>query len=387
MNKVIKHGLVIGRIVALYILYVVVSILAWLCLQTTTFENNIPGFWNTQLYFQVSCVYSFLIFFSLSSVFQLHHFKLKQRFYKENRSAPSILQKCGFIMRSSAFWIECATLLVCTSLFQIFPPISFLKKGFFNDLPTNRQLLSISATLLLFVLLYFVAYLSTLGWWEQNIKGNQDEKSPLSKLLIQLSYTVPIWLIGAYLLSIVYPMLTGFFKLFYLYWLAFLIISAALLLLWMSIQYGCVLICRRKLICGVHSVCKRDHRDFMISGHPYLSVFFSSLDCQITIKDSQSQYVIRFIGGTQRKNPIYLHEDGLVEYSKFYIWWSHITVEPYEFDADDTSNKILVICPCNSSVFAKNGPAERQLESGDRIFEYRIYKHFDFLKALERNGL
>lgn len=387
MHKLIKHGIVIGRVITLYLLYAAVSFLAWLFLHTTTFDNNIPGFWNAKLYYQVSSVYSLLMFFSLSSVFQLHHFRLKHRFYEENRSSPSILQKCRFILRSSAFWIECATLFVCASLFQIFPPIAFLENGFFTDLPASDRFLAITASLFLFLLLYFSAYLSTLGWWGQHMKGEREEKEPLTKLLIQLSYTIPIWLIGAYLLAIVYPMSTGFFKLIYRYWIAFLIVAAVLLFVLFSIQYGWMLICRRRLIHGVRSVCKRDNLHFTITGHPYLCVLFSSLDCQITIKDSKAQYDVRFIGGTQRKNPIYLHEDGLAEYSKFYIWWSHITVESYDFDADDASNKILVICPCNGGVFAKDGPAERQLESGDRIFDYRIYKHFDFLKALERDGL
>lgn len=383
-HKIKKYGIVIGRVIALYFVFAVVSFVSWLFLQNPAFEKDIRGFWNAPLYAQVAFGYGVIIFFSLSSVFQLHNPELKNRFYEKGIATSSFLRNCAVILRSHLFWIEIFVLSASLLLFSSLPPLAFFRKGFLGGVPKSHQTWMIFGSIGLFGFLYFLASLSTLNWWGRNEKKRSDERPPLQGLLIQLSYTVVLWMLGGALLTILYPLFSGFFKLFYIYWVAILGIVLLLLLAVLMIQYVIVMAHRGSLIRRIRHVCREDGHQLKVEGHPYLGVWFSGIGSRIRIQTDTALYVCSFIGGMQRKNPLDLREDGMAEYSKFRIWWSHIVLESYAFDVEEASQKILLACPCRGLIFAKDGNERRQLEFGDRIWDYKVYDGVGFLNALKR---
>jgi len=383
-QKIKKYGIVIGRVVALYFIFVLISFVSWFFLKNPIFEANIQGFWTDTVCAQVSFVYGVIVFFSLSSVFQLHNPELKNRFYETELRTSSSLRNCALIFRSSLFWLEIVALSVSLLIFSGLPPLSFFRKGFLVGVSDLRQIPMIFGALCLFVLFYFLATLSTLNWWGRHLKRRSDEKSPLRGLLIQLSYTVALWMFGGVPLSVIYPLSIGFFKLFYIYWIELLIIVLIVLLAVFVVQHLIVMIHRRKLIGRIGRICKENGYQLKVEGHPYLGVWGVGIDSRISIQTNESLYVCRFIGGMQGKNPLDLHEDGMAEYSKFRIWWSHVVLEPYAFEADNASQKILLACPCRGLIFAKDGSERRLLELGDRVMDYKIYDAVGFLNALKR---
>jgi len=218
-QKTKKYAVAIGRIIVLYLVFVVVSLMSWVFLKTSHLVKYIEGFWDDTLYAQVSFGYCLIIFFSLSSVFQLHNPALKNQYFSNNNGKRSLLQNCALIMRSRLFWIETSALSVCLLLFSGLPPLSFFYTGFLDGGSPLRQILLNSGVLLLVVLLYFLASISTLSWWGETGKKRFHENIPLVGLLIQLSYTIALWILGGSLLAIVYPMLSSIFKVFYMYWM------------------------------------------------------------------------------------------------------------------------------------------------------------------------
>ncbi len=384
-QKIKNYGIVIGRVVALYFIFVLISFVSWSSLKNPTmFEANIRGFWTDTVSARVSFFYGAIVFFSLSSVFQLHNVELKNRFYEKGVKTSSFLQNCTLIFRSSLFWIEIVTLSVSLLICSALPPLSFFRNGFLVGVSDLRQIPMIFGALCLFVLFYFLATLSTLNWWGRHLKRRSDEKSPLRGLLIQLSYTVALWMFGGVPLSVLYPLSIGFFKLFYIYWIELLIIVLIVLLIVLIFQYLIVMVHRKILIERIRRICKKNGYQLKVEGHPYLGAWISGADSRIGIQTDEALYVCRFVGGMQGKNPLDLHENGMAEYSKFRIWWSHVVFEPYAFEAENASQKILLACPCRGLIFARDGSERRPLEFGDRVMDYKVYDAVGFLNALKR---
>ncbi len=373
----------LGQAVVLYTLYAIVSFLACLLLQTDNFDRNLGNaFWTHRLYFQVSYFYSMITFFSLASVFSLYDSALQARFLEAR--PRSLIGACAFILTDRLFWVRCAVLGALAALFNVFPPHLFFRIAFAEGKETHVAWLLGALSVLLFMLVYFLAVLSTVSWWGMISKKSFERKTGVLPFLFQLVYTTVLWLVGGYLMALIVPMTSGFFKLVYRYFVGFLLVAVAALLVYAVIRYGGAMRQRKKLIKQLSRECERQGLSFAVEGHPYLGLLHQTQPCTVTIRDGKNVYVCRLVGGMQAKNSLYLREDGEAEYTRFYIWWSHVITERYFFEADAGAKKILLICPCRGRVFTTDGSAERELRSGDRTMGYAVYAGEDFLNALKR---
>ena len=370
-----KIGFAAGRVACLYFLFCFLSFLSWVLLQAPTFQKNTVGFWDDELYFRVGYVYSLIIFFSTSSVFQLHNTILKHSFNEARGDRSSIFQNSWLILKNAAFWMDSAVLCLLGWCCFALPPLAFLEKGFLTDVTGARKMLLSLAALLGLWAIWFLASLSTLGWWGREAKKKSSETKTLRSFLIQLLYTSLLWLLGGFLLAILWPLLSGFFKLFYQYLGLAILLIVVVIFARDIILHGSMFFHRRAFVRKLRKLCEAQGYDFSTEGR------------LIKLTKSEKQYVCRFVGGLQQKNPLELREDGVAEYSRFRIWWSHTILEPYAFDAAPDQEKLLLVCPSNGMVFAKDDHAHRRLESGDRMLEYKVYHASDFLNAVDRNYL
>ena len=381
-----KIMLAIGQAVMLYIVYAIVSALAFWNLQTDSFDRNIGDmFWSRKLYFQVAYVYGMIAFFSLASVFTLHDSALRERFSKVQPN--SMIGSCVLLATDRLVWVRCALLGTIAALFNFFPPHYFFHAAFVMGKETVEAWLWGAFSVILFVLVYLLAVLSTLNWWSMVSKKHVESKSGIPAFLFQLGYTSALWVLGGYLLAVVLPITSGFFKLVYRYLFLFLLVAVIALLIYSLYRYGNVMWQRRKLLRGLAHECKQQGLSFELDGHPYLGLLYQTRPCTVTIQGNNAKYVCQFVGGIQAKNPLYLHDNGNAEYTLFYIWWSHVITERYFFEASEDAKKILLVCPSRGKVFAKNDEAETELYLSDRVMGYTLYTGQSFLNALRRKSV
>ena len=373
------------RIGLLYVLFSFTSFLSWATLRSHFFEKYILDFWTQKLYFQAAFVCSLLIFFSLASVFLLNHPTMKADFYsycEMKKSSRGLI----FLLKTPIFWMESIALLVFALLFSALPPLSFYQNGFLGSMTDNRWLYSALGILILWIV-YFCASLSTVSWWGRPHQKKQVSKGTLRPLLVQLGYTVPAWILSGFLLSALVPLFSGVFILFYKFWWIFLILFVSLFLAVTAVRYLSVFFSRHRFLKQFYKACRKNGYSYSAIGSPCLELIFSKQRFEITVQCGGETYRCRFIGGLQRKNPLYLREDGIVEYAKFRILWSHVVLDSYEITAENNEQKLLIVCPCNGKIFVKDSIGERRLEGGDRAYGYTVHTPEDFLGALGRKGI
>lgn len=388
MKQSLKRiGAIAGRTASLYLLLVIVSALSWALLQTPTFQKNTEGFWSDVLYFQVGYVYSLLVFFSLASVFQIHNSALKDYFFDAEGNKDSIFRVIALTVKSTDFWIGSAALAVLSAVLSGLPPLLLLKNGFEAYDGAWETVLKVLASIPALWVIYLLATLSTLSWWGRDKRRSSEVDRPLRGLLIQLTYTTLLWLLGGFLLSILWPLLSGFFKLIYQYLALAILLLLAVLLARTLIQYGVLLARRRSFLKKLGRVCLERGLELKVEGHPCMESLVPRRTGRIVIDGLGKRFACRFVGGLHQKTPLELREDGVAEYAKFRLWWSHVIQEPYAFEAEAGVGKLLIVCPCRGMVFAAHAGARRQLESGDRVMDYRVYLNSELLNAIERDCL
>ena len=93
----------------------------------------------------------------------------------------------------------------------------------------------------------------------------------------------------------------------------------------------------------------------------------------------------RFISQASRISPLYLHENGDTQYERDRFFFKHSVIDRYFFNADEGVQKVVIACPCRGRIIVKRDGAERVLDVGDKVMEYKIYNSSGFINAVERD--
>ena len=363
------------------------STLASFNIQSSMFTRYVRGFWNIQLYNKVSFIYSLFIFFSIASVLCLYNTSLKSAFV--NRDKQSV--KFFFIVKNPLFWIEFAVISAFSIVFSALTPIIFLTNGFFNNFSNFalKTFLSILITLPSFLILYYLAYHSTLSWWESQTKEKDAQSTLKTVILFVLQYvvTATLWVIGGMAVSIVTPMLFTTYKVIGAFKIPLLIIIFILAITFATYRYAIIIYSRRKFIKKLRRVCKENGFTLSLYGHPYRSTFYPDDGYHLILKNEEKVISCRFVSAPNKTTPLYLFENGYTTYEKNRILFKHYISEKYFFDADSDTKKVVIVCPCRGKIFIKNETEEHLVDVGDRVMEYRLYNASSFINAIERDCL
>lgn len=363
------------------------SALAGLNIQSPMFTRYVLGFWNIQLYNKVSFIYSLFIFFSIASVLCLYNTSLKSAFV--NRDNKSV--KFFFIVKNPLFWIEFAVISAFSIVFSALTPIIFLTNGFLNNFSNFalKTFLSILITLPSFLILYYLAYHSTLSWWEIQTK-EKDAQSTLKTVIlfaVQFFITATLWIIGGIAVSIVYPMLFTAYTVIGVFKIPLLIIAVLFIIIFSTYRYAIIIYSKRKFIKKLRRVCKENGYNLSLHGRPYRSSFYPDEGYHLILSNQKLTIACRLISAPLKKTPIYLFENGYTTYEKNRIIYKHYISEKYFFDADSDTKKVVIVCPCLGKIFIKNATEEHLVDIGDRVMEYKLFNASGFINAIERDCL
>ena len=377
------------RTLFLFVLLCFSSGIAGLNIRMSLFQKYVAGFWNGTRYCQANFFYSLLIFFSLASVFCIHHIDLKKAFFDKDQAVG----KCRFIFKSGFFWIDIAVIAACCIIFPVASPFTDLANGFFpSDTAAAQKLMSIVIILPAMAVIEFGAYLSTVSWWNgQREKYKTEENySSFPKFAIQLALTVIAWTFAGSAVALAVPAVATFFAILtaakipiVMLLVILFAVSVALILL----RYLAAARQRRAFVGKLKRVCKNRGVDISLNGHPYRSIFRPDEGSHLLIKKGDFKMACRFVSAPSESTPLYLNENGMATFVKNRILFKHHISEKYFFDADGDVQKIIIVCPCRSDVYIKGEHGERLIESGDKAMEYRIYNSSGFINAMDRGLL
>ena len=375
-----------------YLFFLVFCISATLCgvyMRNPFFDHYLLGFWNPTLYYRVNFWYSLFMFFSFASVSALNDIELKKAFSERNRE-HSIFR---FAITNRYFLLESAIIFVLSFLFLPLSPFNDLISGYFIDLEIPVQLRRIFAVLILypaFFIINFLSHLSTCTWWSRQGRKKKAEKyhHPIALFFMRCAPTVILWLIGGFSMAMVYPMLSSFFVIFdalkipLLIMFILLLIASALL---MFLRYQRTVALRKRLVKQIRRIAKSEGFEVVLSEDPYSSYVADDRKYHFMIKRDGAEIACRFISQASKISPLYLHENGDTQYEKDRFFFKHSITDRYFFDAEVGVKKIVIACPCKGKIIVKREGAERLLDVGDKVMEYKIYNSSGFINAIERN--
>ena len=372
----------VARSFLFYVIFSVTASLSGLSTRWSPFNNRqTVGFWSDGLYCKVNFFYSMIVFFSLASVFCVHH-----RFFKESVAE---VKKNG-ILRAvwcRYFLIDSAVIAVCTAISPI-SPLSDLSGGFLTDLsPVLQRLTAVAIAVPVLIFINFLAYCSTVSWWAgQSKKKSDDGEKPLLKFALQFGLTSVAWVLGGAAMTVVFPMLSTVFIVAGKAKGLLIILAAAAVILSVIMLWGRELKAIRQkkaFVSHLRRLCKDKGAELILSRHPYRSGHNTD-GPHLMVKKGEFKLACRFISASSRSTPLYLHDNGTATYVKDRLIYKHQISEGYFFDADVGAQKVIVVCPCRGKVFAKNEHGERLLESGDSVMGHRVYNASGLINAIER---
>jgi hypothetical protein len=378
-----KYVLYFLRALLLFAVLTVISSISFSLIGSAGSIRQFRGFWTNELYHRVNFFYSLLVLFSLNDVFALNDPYLKSD--REGNREGSV----RFVLKRPYFWIEYVTFSICVASFPFFPPFSNLSNGFFADNNCKYPiclLIVLSAVLLI----KLVCFASALNWWaekEKRKKAGDCIELSFGRFILKLFFTSVIAIAGGFAVSVTFPMFStavtvlGTLKLATI--IVTLILIAAVILALAFFRQAAASMQRRKLLKRIVSLGRSEGYSVETGKKPY-GTSLPDNEYNFLLQTGDRRIACRFVSAARKSVPVYLHENGNVIYEDKKLLITHSVTQKYAFKADEGTEKIIIVCPCNGNILIKNDREERLADSGDKCMEYRIFNASGLLNAIER---
>lgn len=384
------------RILAICVLFLLFySMKRWSlsAMQDNPYMRNVSGFWDAELLLRAVFYLSFLMYSSLSFVFKLYDAPYCRRVLAGEKSIGSFFTQCrAILLRGYEFWVEAAVLSLWV-LFSASDVFFFdLVGGFYADLTVSKaHWITVGIMIPTMILLTFLAHLAAVSWWARKPEmADMTVRRLVFAFLKQLIFTCVMYLLLAFVLTPLYPMLDTFGKVLNIHPLLFLIPLTVALIIILSYRYLRALFARYRFMKELIRICHGEHYRLSDCTHLYTSVFSHKEGISFHLSTGQGDYACKLICSLRRKTPLFFDESGNVSYTVSYglfglDFFTDTISARHAFES--TEKKLLIISPAVDHVYVTDGKARRRLESGDRIMEYLLYNGEDLLRALAREGL
>ena len=376
---------------SLYGLYVMLSALSLFAMRTSWLIRYVSDFWTTPLFCTISFIYSFIILFSLFSIFTLYDPTYKTSFFDKRRPDMNFFRKCRFVITSKIFLLQMGVILGLIVIFPTRPAFSSLITGFFHANgfvpdPLVEKLLVTAIAIVLFFVIGFAAHLSTVNWWMRQKSNNDTRFHPLKAALQLLSSTV-LYLITASVITLVYPaVFVTLYNIVRTFLWGVIVLIVVLFVGFWGIVIGRILYKRYRMVKRLKSIC-REHGFRIVEHHSLFAAILSAKDgCDFTIVASEERFACKLIPSLSRRNNLFFYDGGTVSYtSSLMDVLFHTVIQRYFFEAE--GKKIIIVNPVSHRLYAHNDREKRLLEVGDCVMDYSIHTASSFLSALDRGCL
>lgn len=378
-----------SKATVLYFTYMAVTSVVPLCLKSHIFERYIQGFWTEDLYSAVSYIYSFIVLFSLVSIFVLHDREYRSRFLAAEDSVKGFQGKLGFVLTSPELWSD---IFVLCALTAIIPPYTYteMRYGFLGSVAAKWHFaIFFAVSLAAFFVFSVIAYCATLNWWARPKEKRREvlKKKDAIDWIKQVLSSIALYLAGAIALPVVIPFVWSMLLTFWMIFLTLTLLAVISVISFISFKYVRALWHRRRLVKKMKRAMRNGYCRLVGMEGIYSSVFSGREGVNIVLEGDGKRFCCKLITPLRRKHIVTFDENGWVTYEKQVVVASYFKSDKYYFDAEKGDKKILIVNPGALRIYATDGLHNRELQSGDRVMGYYVYRTDNFINAIERKYL
>ena len=330
------------------------------------------------------------VFLSLQSfirVFYEFDFTAREAFLEANKRPDRFFASCKKVARSPEFITE----TLCMFVFLIFTPTTLFADLLYllfsaTSIGAVTQKLIILSVMIPFTSIVQIIIRASVrkNWISDRIAAKNTPRRIFEYLrfvgkIILICYIYPIgFMIVPFVLAA--SQLAWFFvKSFFPTIVAIIIIIAAL-------RYTRAFKIRKKLLKNLKSLCTEQNFELSEIKNPYSFIFFPIAGANFTVTAHGKTYCCKLLGSVSRGASIVFDAEGnavFVHTLKFkkveLLHYAHRT--DYSFESED--DKILIVCPTPLELFVGEGGKNRQIDTGESIWGYKVYNSTGFLRSLE----
>ena len=329
----------------------------------------------------------------------------RTRYFEAENTAKN---KVGYILTSIEFWIHFVGTLI---QFATFPKLFAVTA--WSDLLSVPPFLAYLLTFASSAVVLFLTWMMTIRQWhalEAQEKAQFKRKNMTLMLIVRATLLAPMYMFVAPLVPTLLVAAISLVRIVVTFWWLILIVVLVLAVLCIAVPYLRALLIRRKFLQNLRKVAER--RGYKISeiAHPYASLFTDHDGSSFTIAANGKRYACKLLSCLNYGNAMYLGENGQganvthINY-KFVVpltqpfahllyrggTWAQAPDDLMRFQTSFTygfegeGKKVLIVCPTPYKIFAGTVGNTRQLDVGDKVYEYTLMTGTGFLNALERD--
>ena len=375
----------ISKAVTLYAVYLLTTVFVPFYMNSWRDNENLHGFWSAPTLAAVGYVYSFFILFSLISIFVLHDRDYRLHFLENESGLNSTARKLTFIIRSKEFWIDIATLCVIAAVVPG-APYSQLRNGFLVSVAGVWHFpifLGISFIALFFFSL--VSYYSTLNWWARPAEKRRErlKKKDVTDWIKQVVSSVVIYEAGAFALPVVIPFVWSILLTAWIFVVTLTVAAAAMIVVVISYKYVRALYHRRRLLKKMKKALESGYCRAVSIKNIYRSVFSYCGGENIILEREGQKYYCKIVTPLRKREHVVFDEKGRVTFVRNLLAAEHLRTEDYYFDADEGAKRIIIVNPGALRIYVTDGLHNSELQSGDKIMGYYVYRTDNFINAID----
>lgn len=233
-------------------------------------------------------------------------------------------------------------------------------------------------------LLYLLAHLSAMRFW----RGEKKAGAVWKRLLILfLDYGI-----GGLLLRYAIPVFVSLTPLIRRLPVVEIIVAiVAFLLILSAYRWLRAFRIRNRFFKGLRKL-KADGSAISDVVHPYRSLLFPSGGESFHVQMDGKTYACKLIGGVRKNVPISFDEYGTATFHcsiRLFHFEVYQYRKTYAFscEGDPDGKKIWILSPAPKKILTYEGEKAIELETGDRVGDYKLYTGSAFLNAIERRTL
>ncbi len=396
-------------------------------------KDPFEGFYVTKSIVIVGVIISFLLFYSVTRMTTVYYEDMANRFIDISPAPEGFGRRLSFIFSQKEVRYE---LITFGAVYLILPPklihagYVWLFAGFESGLIAKLKVLAI--TLPILFIIYILANLSALNYWNKEGRKTREKYQDLSekelsdhkksekserirfKLTLIFSYFLGsmalIFFIPALLMALS-PILTLFLN------FKFLIFALLLIFFPWIYRNARAIIKRYKFLRQLKKLCRERKYRLSKIQDPYKSLFKPSEGENFSVYIQKKRYSCKLITSKKRSQPIYIMPNGTaaflvkVRFLKL-VLFSYTKSFQYSYEAD--CKKVLIINPIPQKVLlprkefddlmdedsvlagkagnrlfatgvSNRTPDSVELDNADIVGGFEIYSASAFLNALERD--
>lgn len=379
----------VAKSAVMYTLFIITSYICMFVLRSKMKE--IEDFWDQRLYGIFSFFYMLLIFFSLLSVFLMHDFPYKNRFFAYRKERENGGGKFRFVLSSADFWIDVITLMALTVILPAGAYFEF-RNGFLFAVDVRFHFAFFLLCMLPCVLLVtFGAHISTVYWCARpSVKRYEEKRAKrVTEWIGQTVFSMVMYPIGAFALAFVVPILNSAIKALWIFATTLTAIAVLVVLYIVFGKHVRALIYRVSFMRKLKKLCRKQGIRLTQRRNIYSSIFSGKEGSNFTFSMGGTTCSCKLITPLKMKDPVFFSEDGEVTFIGQVYIAEHHRSEKYFFDEDADGNvkRILIVNPGAAKIYATDHIHNRELHSGDRVMGYEVYRTENFLSAIKREYL